>query len=421
MINKLVEFALKQPLFILLGTILFIGAGTIAFKALPVEAFPDVTDTQVTVITLFPGRAAEEVEKQVTLPLEVALAGLPNSIRMFSHTQFGLSFIIITFNDEANAYFARQQVVERLREVELPDGAQPQLAPHSTPIGEIYRYRVKADHLDSRDLRTIQDWTVSRQLRLIPGVADVVSFGGFIKQYEVNPDLAKMKYYKVTLQQLFGSLQRANANAGGGYVEQGNQQFLIRGIGLLRSAEDVLNVMVAERNGVPVFIKDVASLSVGSVPRQGVIGQDDDNDIVTGVVLMRKGENPSTVLTAVKQRVEMLNKTVLPKGVEVVPYYDRTWLISKTLKTVFTNLVEGAMLVSLVLLLFLGNVRAAAIVALVIPLSLLGTFLGLTWIGIPANLLSLGAMDFGIIVDGAVIVVENVFRRLSENKEFHDE
>ena len=182
MINKLVEFALKQPLFILLGTILFIGAGTIAFKALPVEAFPDVTDTQVTVITLFPGRAAEEVEKQVTLPLEVALAGLPNSIRMFSHTQFGLSFIIITFNDEANAYFARQQVVERLREVELPDGAQPQLAPHSTPIGEIYRYRVKADHLDSRDLRTIQDWTVSRQLRLIPGVADVVSLGGFIKQ-----------------------------------------------------------------------------------------------------------------------------------------------------------------------------------------------------------------------------------------------
>ena len=421
MINKLVEFALKQPLFVLLGTILFIGAGAIAFKALPVEAFPDVTDTQVTVITLFPGRAAEEVEKQVTLPLEVALAGLPNSIRMFSHTQFGLSFIIITFNDDANAYFARQQVVERLREVELPDGAQPQLAPHSTPIGEIYRYRVKADHLDSRDLRTIQDWTVSRQLRLIPGVADVVSFGGFIKQYEVNPDLAKMKYFKVTLQQLFGALQRANANAGGGYIEEGHQQFLIRGIGLLRSAEDVLNVMVAERNGVPVLIKDIATLSVGSVPRQGVIGQDDEDDIVTGVVLMRKGENPSSVLTAVKQRVEMLNKTVLPKGVEVAPYYDRTWLIGKTLKTVFTNLIEGAMLVSLVLLLFLGNLRAAAIVALIIPLSLLGTFLGLTWIGIPANLLSLGAMDFGIIVDGAVIVVENVFRRLSENKEFHDE
>ena len=420
MIKKLVEFALNKPLFIILGTVLFIGGGVIAFKQLPVEAFPDVTDTQVTVITLFPGRAAEEVERQVTLPLEVALAGLPNSIRMFSHTQFGLSFIIITFNDAANAYFARQQVEERLREADLPDNVQPQLAPLSTPIGEIYRYRVKSDHLDSRDLRTIQDWVVGRQLRLIPGVADVVSFGGFIKQYEVNPDLAKMKYYKIPLQQLFTALQRANSNAGGGYIEQGHQQFLIRGIGLLRSADEVLNVMVAERNGVPVLVKDIATLTTGSVPRQGVIGQDDDDDVVTGIVLMRKGENPSSVLTAVKQKVDLLNGSVLPKGVEVVPYYDRSWLIGKTLRTVFTNLVEGAMLVALVLLIFLGNIRAAAIVALIIPLSLLGTFLGLTWIGIPANLLSLGAMDFGIIVDGAVIVVENVFRKLAEQREDMD-
>ena len=420
MIKKIVEFALKQPLFVILGTVLFIGGGVIAFKQLPVEAFPDVTDTQVTVITLFPGRAAEEVEKQVTLPLEVALAGLPNSIRMFSHTQFGLSFIMLTFDDKADAYFARQQVIERLREAELPEGAQPQLAPLSTPIGEIYRYRVTGEHLTTRDLRTIQDWTVSRQLRLIPGVADVVSFGGFIKQYEVNPDLAKMKYYKITLQQLFTALQRANSNAGGGYVEEGHQQFLIRGIGLLRAADEVLSVMVAERNGVPVLVKDIATLSTGSVPRQGVIGQDDEDDIVTGIVLMRKSENPSSVLAAVKTRVDMLNTMVLPKGVAIVPYYDRTWLIGKTLKTVFTNLVEGAMLVALVLLIFLGNIRAAAIVALIIPLSLLGTFLGLTWIGIPANLLSLGAMDFGIIVDGAVIVVENVFRRLAERGEEMD-
>src|SRR5450759_2606001 len=420
MIKKIVEFALNKPLFVILATVLFIGGGVIAFKQLPVEAFPDVTDTQVTVITLFPGRAAEEVERQVTLPLEVALAGLPNSIRIFSHTQFGLSFIMITFNDAANAYFARQQVEERLREVDLPDNLQPQLAPLSTPIGEIYRYRVKSDHLNSRDLRTIQDWVVSRQLRLIPGVADVVSFGGFIKQYEVNPDLAKMKYYKIPLQQLFTALQRANSNAGGGYIEQGHQQFLIRGIGLLRSADEVLNVMVAERNGVPVLVKDIAVLTTGSVPRQGVIGQDDEDDVVTGIVLMRKGENPSSVLTAVKQKVDLLNGSVLPKGVEVVPYYDRSWLIGKTLTTVFTNLVEGAMLVTLVLLIFLGNMRAATIVAVIIPLSLLGTFLGLTWIGIPANLLSLGAMDFGIIVDGAVIVVENVFRKLSEQREEMD-
>ncbi len=416
MIKRIVSFALHQPLFIILGTILFIGGGIVAFKALPVEALPDVTDTQVTVITLFPGRAAEEVEKQVTFPIEVSLAGLPNMIRMFSHTQFGLSFIILTFDDGANAYFARQQVLERLREASLPPGAQPQLAPLSTAVGEIYRYRVKGADYDERELRTIQDWTIARQLKLVPGVADIVSLGGFIKQYEVNPDLAKLKYYRISLQQLFSGLERASSNAGGGYVEQGRQQFLIRGIGLLRSADELLNVVVAERNGVPVLVRHVATLSVDYVPRQGVIGQDDDPDIVSGVVLMRRGENPSVVLEAVKERVEKLNRGGLPKGVEIIPFYDRTWLLDKTLKTVFTNLVEGAMLVTLVLLLFLGNLRAAAIVALIIPLSLLGTFLGLTWLGVPANLLSLGAMDFGIIVDGAVIVVENVFRRLSEHK-----
>jgi cobalt-zinc-cadmium resistance protein CzcA len=416
MIDRIVTFALKQPLFVFLALILFVGGGILAFKQLPVEALPDVTDTQVQVITLFPGRAAEEVEKQVTFPIEVALAGLPNMIRMFSHTQFGLSFVILTFDDGANAYFARQQVLERLREADLPTGVNPQLAPLSTAVGEIYRYRVKGEGYDNRELRTIQDWTIVRQLKLIPGVADVVSFGGFIKQYEVNPDLARMKYYKVSLQQLFSALERANANAGGGYVEQGRQQFLIRGIGLLRSSEEILDIVVAERNGSPVLVRHIAQLTIGSVPRQGVIGQDDDPDIVSGVVLMRKGENPAVVLDAVKARVERLNKSGLPRSVEIIPFYDRTWLLGKTLKTVFTNLVEGAMLVAMVLLLFLGNVRAAAIVALIIPLSLLGTFLGLTLLGIPANLLSLGAMDFGIIVDGAVIVVENIFRRLSEER-----
>ena len=416
MIRRLVSLALNMPLAVALATLLFIGAGVAAFKRLPVEALPDVTDTQVTVITLYPGRAAEEVEKQVTFPIEVGLAGMPNMIRMFSHTQFGLSFIILTFDDKANAYFARQQVLERLRDVDLPPGVSPDLAPLSTAVGEIYRYRVKGAGLDNRELRTIQDWTVTRQLKLIPGVADIVSFGGYIKQYEVNPDLARLKYYKISLQQLFSALERANSNAGGGYVEQGGQQFLIRGIGLLRSSEEILNVVVAERNGVPVLVRHIATLNVGSVPRQGVIGQDDEPDIVTGIVLMRKGENPAEVLAAVKQKVAQLNRGGLPRGTQIVPYYDRTWLLDKTLKTVFTNLVEGAMLVTLVLLVFLGNLRAALIVASLIPLSLLGTFLGLTFLGVPANLLSLGAMDFGIIVDGAVIVVENIFRKLAERR-----
>jgi heavy metal efflux system protein len=414
LIKRIVSFALRQSHFVVLGTALFVASGIAAFKQLPIEAFPDVTDTQVNVITLFPGRAAEEVERQVTIPLEVVLAGIPNSVRMFSHTQFGLSFLILTFNDAADPYFARQQVVERLREADLPPGVQPELAPLSTPIGEVYRYRLKSDIPDSRELRTLQDWVVVRQLKLIPGVADVVSLGGLIKQYEVNPDLGKLRDYKVTLHQLTEALSRGNANAGGGYTEQGRQQYLIRGIGLLRSAEEIGNIVVAERNGVPVLVKHLAEVTVGNVPRQGIVGQDDEDDVTSGIVLMRKGENPSLVLAKVKAKVEQLNDAVLPKHVKIVPFYDRTWLIDRTLRTVFTNLVEGALLVTAVLILFLGNLRAAFIVALVIPLSLLATFLGLTFLGIPANLLSLGAMDFGIIVDGAVIVVENVFRRLSE-------
>jgi cobalt-zinc-cadmium resistance protein CzcA len=414
MIRRVVNFALRQPLFIVLGTALFIGAGIAAFKALPIEAFPDVTDTQVNVITLFPGRAAEEVERQVTVPLEVVLAGIPNSVRLFSHTQFGLSFIIMTFNDKADPYFARQQVLERLREADLPEGVTPELAPLTTPIGEVYRYTLQGQGVDSRELRTLQDWVVVRALKLVPGVADVVSLGGLIKQYEVNPDLSKLRYYKVTLQDLVQALGRGNANAGGGYTEQGRQQYLIRGIGLLRSPDEIGNIVVAERNGVPVLVSHIADVTIGHVPRQGIVGMGLDDDVTSGIVLMRKGENPSQVLAGVKAKVDHLNASVLPKTVKIVPFYDRTWLIEKTLRTVFTNLVEGALLVTGVLILFLGNLRAAFIVALVIPLSLLATFLGLTFVGIPANLLSLGAMDFGIIVDGAVIVVENVFRRLSE-------
>jgi cobalt-zinc-cadmium resistance protein CzcA len=420
MIRRVVSFALHQPLVIFLATALFVGVGLIAFKNLPVEAFPDVTDTQVTVITLFPGRAAEEVEKQVTIPLEVALSGLPNAVRMFSHTQFGLSFLILTFDDDANVNLSRQQVGERLRSVQLPQGVEPDIAPLSTAIGEIYRYRLKSDTLDARSLRTLQDWVVERTLKRVSGVADIVPMGGLIKQYEVRPDMARLRAYKLSMQQLFAALERGNSNAGGGYVEQGGQQYTIRGIGLLRDAADIENIVLAERSGTPILVRDVARVAVGNVPPQGVVGQDLDDDVVTGVVLMRKGENPSKVLKGVKERVDELNRSVLPKGVAIVPFYDRTWLIGKTLNTVFRNLVEGAALVSLVLYLFLANFRAAAIVALVIPLSLLSTFVGLTVIGIPANLLSLGAMDFGIIVDGAVIVVENVFRRLSMQDEFHD-
>ncbi|HEY1461700.1 MAG TPA: CusA/CzcA family heavy metal efflux RND transporter [Casimicrobiaceae bacterium] len=414
MIRRLVAFALTQPLFVVLGAIVFVGGGVAAFVNLPVEAFPDIADTQVQVITLYPGRAAEEVERQVTIPLEVALAGMPGTVRMFSHTQFGLSFLILTFDDKTGTYFARQQVVERLRDADLPANVQPTLGALSSATGEIYRYRLRGTAQSSMDLRTIEDWIVERQLKQVPGVADVVTMGGLVKQYEVNPDLARMKLYKVTLQQLFQALANANANAGGSYVEQGRQQFLIRGLGLFRSSDDIGNVVVDARNGTPILVRHIAEVSVGNVPPQGIVGENDADDVVTGIVLMRQGENPSVVLAALKARIDQLNRSGLPAGVAIDPFYDRSWLIAKTLRTVFGNLVEGAMLVTLVLLMFLGNWRAAAIVAAVIPLSLLATFIGLTVIGIPANLLSLGAMDFGIIVDGAVIVVENVVRRLSE-------
>lgn len=417
MIRKLIDFALHQPLFLFLLLLLFIGGGITAYRTLPIEAFPDVTDVQVPIITLFPGHAPEEVEKQVTVPIEIALAGVPHSIRMFSHTQFGLSFIYVTFDDQIDHYLARQQILERIKGVELPEGVEPELGPLTSPVGEIYRVHLKSKELSPMALRSLQDWVVSRQLKMVPGVADVVNRGGFVKQYQVIPDVTRMRSLNISFHQLFESLHRGNANAGGGFIEQGEQQYIIRGVGLLRSAEDIENVVVTARGGVPVLVKDVAKVDTGAVPRQGVVARDGLDDIVTGIILMRKGENPSVVLDGVKAKLDSLNKTSLPKGVTVEPYYDRAWLIDRTLKTVFRNLLEGALLVAVVLYLFLGNLRAAAIVAIIIPLALLGTFIGLKLRGIPANLLSLGAMDFGIIVDGAVIVVENVFRHLSHGKQ----
>ena len=414
--KRLINYALTQPLFIVLGTVLFVLSGVTAFKNLSVEAFPDVTDTQVTIIALYPGRAAEEVEKQVTLPIEVAVSGLPNALRVFSHTQFGLSFTVVTYDDKADVMQARQQVSERLRGIDLPSGVDATIAPNSTPVGEVMRYRLRGDGFSTTDIRSVEDWVVERNLRQVPGVADVVAMGGAIKQYEVQPDLDKLRAYKLTFQNLLDALGRGNGNAGGSYVAQGAQQYAIRGIGLLRSADDIGQIVLSSRGGTPILIRDVAQVKIGAVPRLGVVGQDNDDDVVTGIVVMRKGENPSEVLKGVKAKIEAMNAKGLPPGMKIEPYYDRTWLMDKTLSTVFRNLVEGALLVSIVLYLFLSNLRASLAVVVVIPLALLATFLGLKIMGIPANLLSLGAMDFGIIVDGAVIVIENILQRLSEQK-----
>ncbi|WP_313144631.1 CusA/CzcA family heavy metal efflux RND transporter [Stenotrophomonas sp.] len=413
MIDRLIAYCLRQPLMVMLALLLFIGAGIAAFRVLPVEAFPDVSDTQVTVVSLHPGRAAEEVEREVTMPLEVALSGIPHSVRVFSHTQFGLSMIILTFDDKADDYFARQQVMERLQGVDLPEGVTPELEAMSSAVGEIYRYVLKAPHMSPTELRTVQEWVMERGLRTVPGVADVISFGGYARTFQVKPDLDKLRDRGISLGEFSEALEKGSSNAGGGYVERGQQQFLIRGVGLMHSPADIGSVVVAQKGGTPVLVRDLASIADTGLPRQGLVGQGDNDDAVFGMVLMRKGENPSDVLDALHARVAEIEASQLPAGVSIEPFYDRSWLVSTTLKTVFRNLLEGAVLVFLVLWLFLYNARAALIVAAMMPLALLSTFLGLHLWGVPANLLSLGAMDFGIIIDGAVIVTEHIVSRLS--------
>ena len=417
MLGKLIDAALGAKWAVLLLTATFIAAGLWAFRELPVEAFPDVTDTQVQVITLYPGHAPEEVERQVTLPIEKELNGTPQLSTLRSISIYGLSVVTVTFDDGTDNFFARSQVTERLRQVEVPDGVTPTLGPLYTPIGEIYRYVLEADPRAGQtpmSLREVQDWLLERQFRQVPGVADVVSFGGFQRQFQVEVDPARLKAHGVTLHQVFDALQRSNANAGGNYLRRGPEEMVIRGLGYLGSADDVRNVVVVARAGTPLTVGDLARVSIGAVPRRGQVSKDREDEAVEGIVLLRKGENPAQVLDAVHEKVAALNAGVLPKGVRIVPYYDRTTLVNHTLHTVLRNLLEGALLVTGVVFLFLLSWRGALVVGAVIPLSLLASFLYLRARHLSANLLSLGAVDFGIIVDGAVVIVENIFRRRHE-------
>ena len=410
MLERLVDWSLKERWAVLLLTGAFVAAGLHAFHALPVEAFPDVTDTQVQVITLFPGHAPEEVERQVTLPVESELNGTPRLATLRSVSIYGLSVVTLTFADGTDEYFARSQVSERLRQAAVPDGVTPALGPLYTPMGEIYRYVLEADPragASPMKLRELQDWVMERQLRQVSGVADVVSFGGFQRQVQVEVDPAKLKGHGVALRQVLEALQRSNANAGGNYLRRGPEELVVRGLGSLGSIEDVRNVVVAARNGTPLTVGDLARVSVGAVPRRGQVSRDGEDEVVEGIVLLRKGENPAAVLAGIHAKIAELNGGVLPRGVRAVPYADRTTLVHHTLHTVLRNLAEGALLVTGVVLAVLLSWRAALVVAAVIPLSLLASFIYLHLRHMSANLLSLGAVDFGIIVDGAVIVVEN--------------
>lgn len=417
MIAQLLRYALRQRFITLLIGLTIVGAGWWAFTQLKIEAYPDISDTQVVVITQFAGRAAEEVEQQVTVPIERALNSAPNVIARRSRTIFGLSVVELTFDYGTNDYFARQVVLEKLRDADLPDGVTPGLGPLSTPIGELYRYTVSGGGLDAMKLRELEDWIVEPRFLQVPGVADVTPFGGLIKQYQIQIDPLALSKYSLSIAQIADSVKANNGNAGGAMLDNQQQSMVIRGVGLIQNTSDIENVLVTETKGVPVFVKDVGKVQLGAAAPTGIFGVGKQTGGVEGIVLMRRGENPTEVLKAIKTAVDDLNTNRLPPGVKISAIYDRTDLVDNTLATVTHTLLEGLGIVLIVLFFFLGSARAALLTAVTIPLSLLFAFVCMHLSGIPANLLSLGALDFGIIVDATLVMVEHILHTMHERQD----
>ncbi|MBL0740830.1 efflux RND transporter permease subunit [Chryseolinea lacunae] len=426
MIRKLLVLSLSNRAAIIIASIAVMVIGVVCFKLLKIEAYPDIADTNVVVIAKYPGRAAEEVEQQVTIPIERALNNVPQVIARRSRTVFGLAQVQLSFQDGTNDYFARQQVIERLANADLPDGVVPEMGPLTTAVGEIYRYVLETTpDITPIELRDLQDWVIVPALLQVPGIADVVTFGGPVKEFHVFTSPEKLRKYQLTLPDVLNAIEYNNLNTGGNIVERGGQGFAVRGIGAIRKEEDIGNIVITSLNGVPVFIRDVASVEVGPPPPSGILGYaiyhegKNVNSGIEGIVSMRRGENPSEVLSALKARMDDLQQNEFPAGVKLTPIYDRTSLVDNTLDTVSHTLLEGVIIVILVLMIFLGNIRSALVVAFTIPFALLFAFILMKLNGIPANLLSLGAIDFGIIVDGACVMAAHLahkFRHLSESE-----
>jgi cobalt-zinc-cadmium resistance protein CzcA len=421
MLERLIDFAVHRRVATLVFSVAFLLFGIHTFSKLKIEAFPDVTNVQVMVITLYPGQAAEEVEKQVTIPVERALTGAPNVLVQRSITSFGLSQVVVTFEDGVDIYFARQQIAERLPEAEVPEGVTPTLGPNDTPVGQVYQYTLESDHHNPSELRGWQDWVVEKQLKRVAGVADVVSFGGYQKEYHVLADPMRLRANGLTMKDLTDAVGASNTATSGGYLRHGQSEFVVRGRGYLRTPDDITKVVIRAQNGTPVLVRNVATVVEAYTPRRGAVARAEQIDSVEGTILLRRGENPKDVLTSVHAAVDQINKEVLPKGMRIVPFYDRTRLVDTTLKTVSHNMLEGAALVALVLWLFLRAISGSIAVAVTMPLALLTAFVGLYFAGVPANLLSMGAIDFGILLDGAVILVENAYRHLAEEQPRPDE
>ncbi|HEU4717000.1 MAG TPA: CusA/CzcA family heavy metal efflux RND transporter [Bacteroidia bacterium] len=405
----IIAFSLKNKLFILFMTGLTVVAGLISYFNTPVEAFPDVTNTQIEIITLWPGRSCTEVEKFVTIPIEIAMNSVQKKTIVRSISMYGLSDVIIIFDDGVDDPFARQQVNNLIHEVELPEGLEPEVLPPGGPTGEVYRYTVQSPKRNIRDLTTIQNWTIDRNLRAVPGVADIVTFGGDIKTYEIQVDPHLLAKYDLTPLDVYDAVSKSNINVGGDIIEKNEQAYVVRGIGLLTSIPDIENIIIKENGGTPILVKNVATVVESALPRLGSVALDTSKDVVEGVVIMRKGENPGEFLHNLKEKIKQLNNGILPPDVKIVPFYDRDKLIGFCTHTVLHNLFEGIILVTLVVFVFMADWRTTVTVAVIVPMALLFAFICLRIMGMTANLLSMGAIDFGIIIDGAVVMVEGIF------------
>ncbi len=420
MLKRIIDFHSNHASVVLFGLIVLVLAGLGSLSRIPIDAFPDLTNNQVVVLTDAPGMAAVEIEQLVTFPIESAMMGLPHTLEVRSISKLELSIVTIVFEDRIDTYLARQLVTERLVEARarVPAGLEPTLGPVATAFGEVYQYTVEGDGHSAMELKTLHDWDIKYQLRAVPGVADINTWGGLTRQYEIQVDPGKLRAYDLSLRDVFHRVSENNANFGGGFVEHASEQYTVRGLGRVGGVDDLGKVVMSSLQGTPIYLEDVAEIRIGAMPRQGAVTRDGVGESVSGMVIMLKGQNSKTVIERVKRALERI-RTSLPEGVRIVPFYDQSEVIDGTIRTVRDNLLEGGALVVAVLVLFLGDLRAALIVASVIPLSMLVAFLGMEVFGISANLMSLGAIDFGMVVDGSVVMVENFTRRLRDAQRRH--
>lgn len=408
-IKNIIYFSLRHRYFVFFMTLVLVVIGVWSYMNTPIETFPDVTNTQIIIIAQWPGRSAEEVEKMITIPMETVLNSVQKKANLRTTSAFGLSYVRIIFDDDVDDAFARQQVLSRLGNADLPDGVKPEVEPPYGPTGEIYRYTLKSHTKSIHELTAIQDWILDRQFKSVPGVADVNSFGGEEKTYEVSVNPSLLQKYGLTSLDVYNAINRTNINVGGDVIEKNDQAYVVRGIGVINNIEEIQNIIIKNVNNVPILAKDIADIKESGLPRLGQVSRDKQQDVIEGIIVMRKGENPAEVLDRIRAKVKDLNDNVLPKDVKIDTFYDRTNLMDFCTETVIHNLCEGIILVTVIVFLFMADWRTTLTVAIIIPLSLLFAFICMRIKGMSANLLSMGAVDFGIIIDGAVVMVEGIF------------